>query len=415
MSIALPMLSQLQAEHAELCARNLRINMTRGLPSPEQLALAEPFLSLPGASNFVSRDGVDWRNYGGLQGMPEVRELLGRTLLAMPPENVAIGENASLALMYDTIAHALWHGVPGSARAWRHEPVIKFLCPAPGYDRHFSLCADFGIEMIPVPMLNTGPDMDVVERLVAADAAIKAMWCVPKFSNPTGAVYSEDTLNRLAAMPTAAPDFRVLWDNAYAVHDLEGNSPNLEILDRCAAAGHADRVFGFASTSKLLMPGAGLAVFGSSAANLAWWLERRKYRTIGPDKVNQLRHLLFFRDGDGLLAHMRQHGEIVRPRFERVVQAFDDAFAGTDIARWTRPKGGYFISLDTPKGCARRTVELAQQAGIAMTPAGATYPLGRDPDDSNLRIAPTYVDLDALGVAAHGIATCVKLAAAERS
>ncbi|HAT29297.1 MAG TPA: aminotransferase [Janthinobacterium sp.] len=408
--------TRLESLYADLCARGLKINMTRGVPSTEQLALAKRFLSLPGGSAFASRDGSDWRNYGGLQGMPEVRELFADKLLGLPADGVAIGENSSLALMHEAFGHAFLRGVPGGARPWSGESVVKFICPVPGYDRHFSICDEFRVEMLPVAMLATGPDMDAVERLVASDPAIKGIWCVPKYSNPSGATYDADTVRRLAAMPTAAPDFRIFWDNAYAVHHLgEDEIANQDIAGLCAAAGHANRPFVFASTSKIVLPGAGLAFFGSSPENLAWWLERRKYRTIGPDKVNQLRHLEFFGDADGLMAHMRLQRAILAPKFDCVGAAFADSFTADDGASWTRPAGGYFISLDVAPGTARRTVELAQRAGIALTPAGATHPGGRDPEDRNIRISPTYVDLETLASASRGAALCAQLALAERA
>jgi DNA-binding transcriptional MocR family regulator len=407
--------AQLEENYASLCAQGLKINMTRGVPAVEQLALSRRFLSLPGDSSFVSRDGSDWRNYGGLQGMPEVRELFAGALLGLPADGVAIGENSSLALMHEAFSHAFMRGVPGGIRPWAQEPVVKFICPVPGYDRHFAICDEFRVEMLPVPLLDGGPDMAQVERLVAADPAIKGIWCVPKYSNPTGIVYDADTINRLAAMPAAAADFRIFWDNAYAVHHLTDNEiPNQDIAACCAAAGNPNRVFIFASTSKIVLPGAGLAFFGSSPDNLAWWLERRKYRTIGPDKVNQLRHLELFGDAAGLMAHMRQQRALLAPKFDCVDAAFREAFGDSGQAIWTRPAGGYFISLDITPGCAKRTVALAQRAGIALTPAGATYPGGCDPDDANIRISPTYIDLSALAIASRGTAICAQLAAAER-
>jgi DNA-binding transcriptional MocR family regulator len=397
-----------------LCALGLKINMTRGVPAPDQLALSERFLSLPGHSDFVSRDGIDWRNYGGLQGMPEVRELFAQALLGLPPEAIAIGENSSLALMHEALDHAYRRGVPGSVRPWAQEPVVKFVCPVPGYDRHFSICDEFGIVMLPVPMLDNGPDMQAVAALVAADPAIKGMWCVPKYSNPSGAVYSADTVAQLAAMPSAAPDFRLFWDNAYAVHHLgEDSPPNPDICGLSAQAGYPNRAFVFASTSKIVMPGAGLAFFGASPENLAWWLERRKQRTIGPDKLNQLRHLLFFGTPQGLADHMRAHRALLAPKFACVDRVFAQAFGADTAVRWTTPQGGYFIHLQVAPGCAKRTVELAQQAGIALTPAGAPYPGGDDPDDANIRISPTYIDLDTLAQAAAATALCAQLAAAE--
>ncbi|MEJ5061279.1 MULTISPECIES: aminotransferase class I/II-fold pyridoxal phosphate-dependent enzyme [unclassified Pseudomonas] len=389
----------------------LDINMTRGLPSPEQLDLANPYLFLPGASGFVSVDAVDWRNYGCLQGLSETRELVADVLLGLPAEQIAVGENSSLALMHETLGYAFSHGFCSSERPWREEPAIKFLCPVPGYDRHFAMCAEYNIEMLTVPMLDTGPDMDVVEHLVASDPAIKGMWCVPKYSNPSGAIYSGETLTRLARMPTAATDFMLFWDNAYAVHHLTDEEvPNQPLSRLCEEGGNPDRFIIFASTSKVVLPGAGLAFFGSSPKNLAWWLNHRKCRTIGPDKVNQLRHLMFFRSSEGLLAHMKKHRHLLAPKFDRLESELSNGFEGVAQVKWTKPRGGYFVSLELPQGCARRTVELALQAGVALTPAGATHPSGRDPYDSDIRLAPTYLDLETLGVAAQVLVLCALLA-----
>lgn len=410
---------QLTREELEVCysrimAASLDINMTRGLPSPEQLALADPFLSLPGAADFTSKSAVDWRNYGCLQGLHEFRELVADLLLGLPPEQIAVGENSSLALMHEAIGYAFCHGLCTSPRPWGKEPVVRFLCPVPGYDRHFSICDEFGIEMIPVPMIETGPDMDVVERLVASDPAIKGMWCVPKYSNPSGVVYSRETVVRLANMPSAASDFALFWDNAYAVHHLTGDEvPNQPVAKLCEVAGHADRLLVFASTSKIVLPGAGMAFFGSSPNNLQWWLKHRGSRTIGPDKVNQVRHLRFFGNAKGLSDHMKRHRELLAPKFERLEIELSKGFAGREQVAWTKPKGGYFVSLDVPQGCAGRTVELALTAGVALTQAGATHPGGRDPQDSTIRLAPTYLDSETLCTAAQVLVVCVLLAIAQ--
>jgi DNA-binding transcriptional MocR family regulator len=406
---------QLEICYSRVTDNPLDINMSRGLPSPEQLNLADSFLSLPGQSCFASAAAGDWRNYGGLQGMPEIRELVAETLLGLPADQIAVGENSSLALMHETLGYVFSHGLRGSPGPWGKESSIKFLCPVPGYDRHFAMCDAYNIEMVPVPMLETGPDMDMIERLVASDPTIKGMWCVPKYSNPSGTVYCGETVARLARMPTAAEDFVLFWDNAYAVHHLTDDEvPNQPIARLCEEAGNGDRVFVFASTSKIVLPGAGLAFIGSSAANLAWWLGHRKYRTIGPDKVNQLRHLLFFRDSKGVTDHMKKHRELLAPRFERLESELSHGFAEVSRVHWTKPKGGYFVSLDLPEGCARRVVELALQAGVALTQAGATHPNELDPRDSNIRLAPTYLDLETLGVAAQVLVLCVLLALAQR-
>ncbi|MFY0728574.1 aminotransferase class I/II-fold pyridoxal phosphate-dependent enzyme [Pseudomonas sp. NFX15] len=391
------------------------INMARGLPSGAQLELANSFLSLPGKSDFVSGNAIDWRNYGDLQGLPEIRELVADLLLGLSADQIAVGENSSLALMHEALGYAFSHGLYASPRPWGKEPSIKFLCPVPGYDRHFSMCEDYNIEMVPIPMLETGPDMDMIERLVASDPTIKGMWCVPKYSNPSGTVYCGETVARLARMRAAAEDFVLFWDNAYAVHHLTDDEvSNQPIAQLCEEAGHGDRFFVFASTSKIVLPGAGLAFFGSSAANLAWWLSHRKYRTIGPDKVNQLRHLLFLRDSQGLSDHMRKHRSLLAPKFERLEAQLSSGFDGVSHVRWTTPKGGYFVSLDLPEGCARRAVELALQAGVALTQAGATHPNELDPCDSDIRLAPTCLDLETLDVATQVLVLCVLLSIAQQ-
>ncbi|WP_213881088.1 aminotransferase class I/II-fold pyridoxal phosphate-dependent enzyme [Pseudomonas sp. dw_358] len=408
-------LARLTQQHLEVCARGLAINMTRGVPAAEQLDLAEAFLALPGVDGWHTRDGSDARNYGGLQGLPEVRELLAGPLLGLPAEQVVIGENSSLALMHEALSNALLHGMPRSERPWSREAEVKFICPVPGYDRHFSLCEGFGIQMLPVPLLEDGPDMDQVEALVAADPAIKGVWCVPKYSNPSGVIYSQAVVARLAAMVTAAPDFSIFWDNAYAVHHLTAARPqNLDICGLAAAAGQSDRVLMFASTSKVLFPGAGLAVFGGSPSTVDWWLRHRSLRTIGPDKLNQLRHVRFFGDSQGIERHMQAQQQVLAPKFSCVDQVFGEHFA-EGAARWSRPLGGYFVSLEVQPGCARRTVELAREAGIALTPAGAPFPYGRDAHDNLIRISPTCVGIGELAQACAVVALCANLAAAQQA
>jgi DNA-binding transcriptional MocR family regulator len=394
-------------------ARGLKLDMTRGKPSPEQLDLSNGLLAFPGNRDHSTEAGEDARNYGGLQGLPEARALFA-PMLGAPAERIAVGDNSSLAIMHDCLVWALLKGVPGSPAPWAQGPAPTFLCPVPGYDRHFALCEEFGIRMIPVPMTGQGPDMDAVEALVA-DPTVKGMWCVPKYSNPSGEVYSDEVVRRLAAMKAGAPDFRLFWDNAYAVHHLtERRRAIADILDLCEKAGHADRAFVFASTSKVTLAGGGLAFFASSPANLRWYLARAGKRTIGPDKLNQLRHVRFLKDEAGLLRHMDAHRALLAPKFEAVISALETRLAGTGAAEWTRPEGGYFISLDATAGTARRIVALAREAGLALTPAGATWPHGRDPDDRNLRLAPTYPPLADVRVASEGIAICILLAALEK-
>ncbi len=391
-------------------ARGLKLDLTRGKPSGEQLDLSNGLLALPGRQDYLAADKTDTRNYGVLQGLPELRALLA-PLFGAAPSQIILGDNSSLALMHDAIAFALLKGTVGSPRPWSQEPRVAFLCPVPGYDRHFAICQDFGIEMIPVPLGDDGPDMDMVERLVAGDAAIKGMWCVPKYSNPTGTVYSNAVVERLAVMKTAAPDFRIFWDNAYAVHHLTDERIEISsLLDACTRHGHADRAFVFGSTSKITLAGSGVALFAASAANVAWYLGRMGKRTIGGDKINQLRHVRFLRDTEGLLALMDRHRAIVAPKFATVVETFERHLAGMGVASWIVPKGGYFISLDVLDGCAKELVRLAKDAGVELTPAGATHPLGRDPHDRTVRIAPTFPDFATVATAAEGVALSVLLA-----
>lgn len=401
-------------EYAELRARGLSLDLTRGKPSPEQLDLAGDLLSLPGGGDVKAADGTDTRNYGGLLGLPELREIFAGPLQVPAGQLLALG-NASLTLMHDNVVQALLSVVPGGERRWADEPRVRFVCPVPGYDRHFGVCERYGIDMVPVPLTGEGPDMDVVEELVASDPTIKGMWCVPKYSNPTGEVYSDETVRRLAAMRTAAPDFRLFWDNAYAVHHLTGERVEiLSILDACAEAGNPDRAFVFGSTSKITTAGSGVAFVGSSPANVAWMKERLLKQTIGPDKVNQLRHVRFFRDTDGVTAHMERHRALLEPRFAAVYEVLESELGPLGIAEWTRPKGGYFVSLDVPDGCASEVVRLAKEAGIALTPAGAAFPYGKDPRDREIRLAPSFPSVEEVREAMRAVAVCVRLAAAEQ-
>jgi len=402
---------QIQLRYDAFTTRGLALDLTRGKPSSDQLDLSNGLLALPGESDFTAADGTDVRNYGGLQGLPELRALLA-SLFGLPPAQVVLGDNSSLALMHDAIAFSMLKGTVDSPRPWSQEPRLAFLCPVPGYDRHFAITEDFGFDLIPVPLDANGPDMDVVERLVA-DAAVKGIWCVPKYSNPTGTVYSAATTERLAAMTTAAPDFRVIWDDAYAVHHLTAeriDTPNL--LEACARHGHPQRAWVFGSTSKVTLAGAGVALFGASPENVAWYLGRMGKRTIGGDKINQLRHVRHLRDTAGLLALMDRQRAIVAPKFASVIETFERELAGTGVATWSVPKGGYFITLDVLAGCATHVIRLAKAAGVALTPAGSAYPHGRDPRDGNIRIAPTFPDLPAVSTAAEGVAASVLLAAA---
>ncbi|MEU6998498.1 aminotransferase class I/II-fold pyridoxal phosphate-dependent enzyme [Nonomuraea sp. NPDC046570] len=405
-------LDQAVRDYEALVQRGLKLDLTRGKPSPHQLDLSEAMLTLP--STHLAADGTDGRNYGNQQGLAETRELFAG-LLQVPAGQLVVGGNSSLAMMHDSIVHALLSVVPGGERRWADEPEIVFLCPVPGYDRHFALCERFGITMVAVPMNDQGPDMDVVERLVAEDARVKGIWCVPKYSNPSGVTYSDETVRRLAAMPVAAPDFRIFWDNAYAVHHLTDAPAELaDLLALCAEHGNADRAFVYGSTSKVTLAGSGISFFGSSPANVAWFLANSAKQTIGPDKINQLRHVEFLRDAEGLAAHMRRHAELIWPKFEAVDRVLNKELGGTGLATWSSPTGGYFISLDVPEGCAREVVAKAKAAGIALTPAGATHPYGDDPADRTIRIAPTFPTLDELEQAIAGLAVCVRLVAAQR-
>ena len=404
-------LAKAQADYETFRARGLKLDMTRGKPAPEQLSLSDAMLTLPGNGDYSSEAGDDTRNYGVLQGLAEVRALFAPMLQA-PPEQVFVGDNSSLGLMHDTIVWALLKGVPGGAKPWKDEN-IAFLCPVPGYDRHFAICEQYGIDMIPVAMTADGPDMDEVERL-AVDPRVKGMWCVPKYSNPGGEIYSDTTAKRLAAMRTGAPDFRLFWDNAYSVHHLTATKHTVaDILALCAEAGNPDRAFVFASTSKVTMAGSGLAFFAASPANLKWFMGRAFFRTIGSDKVNQLRHLRFFRDWAGLERYMDAHRALIAPKFAAVQTHLEKRLGGTGLARWSKPEGGYFITVDAVDGTAKRIVELAKAAGVALTPAGSTSPKGIDPHDRTLRLAPTFPSLADVTTASEVIAICIELAGLE--
>jgi DNA-binding transcriptional MocR family regulator len=408
-------LHELQQNYEAFKARGLKLNLTRGKPSSAQLELSEEMLALPGKGNYMAEGATDCRNYGVLQGLVEARKLFAG-MVGAPAEQVVVANNSSLALMHDCVAYALLKGTCDSEAPWSKQGEVAFLCPVPGYDRHFKICEDYGIRMIPVAMREDGPDVDEVERLVATDGSIKCMWCMPKYSNPTGTTYSDGVIARLASMKTAAADFRLFWDNAYGVHHLTDERVEIaNILELCAKQGHANRAFVFASTSKITIAGAGLALFAGSKENVKWLLARMTPRTIGPDKLNQLRHVLYLKNEPGILELMDRHRALIAPKFWKVREVFESRLAGVPGVSWTRPKGGYFISLEVPKGCARRVVALAQGAGIELTPAGATHPYGKDPEDRTIRIAPTFPDLAEVAQAAEGVALCVLLAAAEKA
>ena len=405
-------LADKQAAYADLQARGLKLDLTRGKPSSAQLDLSERLLSLP--SGWKDRAGVDVRNYGGLEGLIELREIFAE-LLWVDVDQVICQGNSSLSLMHQTICYLLLWGGPDSERPWKDEPVVKFICPVPGYDRHHTLLDWFGIEMVTVPMHDDGPDAAAVAELVRDDPSVKGMWIVPTYANPTGAVVSEEVAAELMAMPTAAPDFRILWDNAYAFHHLtEEEAKSADALSLAAASGHPNRPIMYASTSKITFAGAGVSVLAASTANKTWFLRHLAMGSIGPDKVNHLRHVEFFGSADGVRDHMRRHRAIIAPKFEAVDAALTAELEGLGIAEWTRPTGGYFVNLDVLDGTATRVVELAKQAGIALTPAGASFPLGHDPRDRNIRLAPTFPELAEVETAMAGVATCVALAAAEQ-
>ncbi len=404
-----------KANYADLQAKQLKLDLTRGKPSPEQLDLSNGLLELPGAGKDSYRDGegTDTRNYGGLHGLPELRAIFGE-LLGIPVQNLIAGNNASLELMHDVVVFSLLHGGVDSPKPWVTEEAVKFLCPVPGYDRHFAITESLGIEMINVPMLEDGPDVDLIEELVAADPGIKGMWCVPVFSNPTGVTFSWEKVRRLVQMRAAATDFRLFWDNAYAVHTLTHDPvQQIDVLGLAAAAGNQNRPYVFASTSKITFAGAGVSFFGGSLANIAWYLQHAGKKSIGPDKVNHLRHLRFFKDADGVRLQMQRHQQLLAPKFALVQEILEDRLGESKIASWTDPKGGYFVNLDVWPGTAKRTVSLAKDAGIAVTEAGASFPYRKDPDDKTIRIAPTFPSLPELREAIDGLATCALLAATE--
>lgn len=408
-------IERLREEYSRYQAMELNLNMSRGKPCKEQLDLSMGMMdALNSDADLTCEDGTDCRNYGVLTGIHEAKVLIG-DMMENNPDNIIIFGNSSLNVMYDTISRAYSHGIMGNT-PWCRLDKVKWLCPVPGYDRHFGITEYFGFEMIPVPMSPAGPDMDMIEKLVAEDPAIKGIWCVPKYSNPQGYSYSDETVRRFARLKPAAPDFRIFWDNAYGIHHLYDDKQDylIEILAECKRAGNPDLVYKFASTSKITFPGSGIAAIATSPNNMEDILSTMQHQTIGHDKVNQLRHVRFFKDIHGMTEHMRKQADIIRPKFEAVEQILDENLTGLDIGTWTKPRGGYFISFDSLDGCAKDIVAHCKKAGVQMTGAGATWPYHHDPHDSNIRIAPTYPPLDDLKTAANLFCLCVKLVSAEK-
>ena len=407
--------AELNAAYEDAKGKGLKLDMSRGKPAVNQLDMTMDFLDVVNSQSAMkAEDGMDVRNYGGLDGIPEAKKLMA-DILEVKPENVIVCGNASLNIMYDTVSRAMTHGILGNT-PWCKLEHVKFLCPVPGYDRHFGITEHFGIEMINVPMTPEGPDMDLVEKLVSEDPAIKGIWCVPKYSNPQGYTYSDETVRRFAALTPAAPDFRIFWDNAYCVHHLyEDKQDTLpEILGMCKANGKEDMVLEFASTSKISFPGSGIAALAASEANLKDVRNMMKVQTIGHDKVNQLRHVRFFKNIHGIVEHMKKHADILRPKFEAVLDVLERELGGLEIGSWIAPHGGYFISFDAMEGCAKAIVAKAKEAGLVMTGAGATFPYGKDPHDSNIRIAPSYPTPEELSVAAEIFVLSVKLVSIDK-
>ncbi len=408
-------IESLKAEYKKYQDMSLTLDMSRGKPCTEQLDLSMGMMDvLNSGVDLRSEDGTDCRNYGTLTGLPETRQLLG-DMMENHPSNIIIYGNSSLNVMFDTVSRAMTHGIMGNT-PWCRLDKVKFLCPVPGYDRHFSMTDYFGIEMIPVPTNEEGPDMDMVEKLVSEDESIKGIWCVPKYANPSGYSYSDYTVRRFARLKPAAKDFRIFWDNAYCVHHLYEDRQDhiIEILAECKRAGNPDLVYKFASTSKITFPGSGIAALATSANNMEDIKKQLKNQTIGHDKVNQLRHVRFFKDIHGLTEHMRKHAEIIRPKFEAVEEILDKNLSGLDVGSWTKPNGGYFICFNALEGCAKEIILMAKKAGVTMTEAGATWPHHEDPKDSDIRIAPTYPPLNELRTAAELFSLCVKLVSAQK-
>ena len=407
--------AQCQKDYDAFKAQGLKLDMSRGKPGADQLDITMPMLDvLNSSSDMKSIDGTDTRNYGFLTGIPEAKQLFAE-MLGVSPEEIIVGGNASLSLMFDSVSRAMSHGVLGSEKPWGKLDKVKFLCPAPGYDRHFGICECFGIEMITVPMTPTGPDMDMVEKLVSEDESIKGIWCVPMYSNPDGITYSDETVKRFANLSPKAKDFRIFWDNAYCVHHLTDDPDTLlNIFDEAKKVGKEDMIFEFASTSKISFPGAGVAVMAASKANIAQISKILGMQYISYDKVNQLRHVRYFKNLDGIKAKMQEHKKLIAPKFNIVLEALDKELGELGILSWHKPKGGYFISVYTLDGCAKKVVAYCKDGGVNLTGAGATYPYKKDPSDSNIRIAPTYPSVDELKKAVELFCISVKLASAEK-
>ena len=406
---------ELEKQFEDVKGKGLKLDMSRGKPAKAQLDLSNGMMDiLNSETDLVSSDGVDCRNYGILDGISDARKLLA-DMSEVPERNILIYGNSSLNVMFDTVARAMTHGFLGST-PWCKLDKVKFLCPVPGYDRHFGITEFFGIEMINVPLLPTGPDMDMVEKLVAEDPAIKGIWCVPKYANPPGISYSDETVKRFAHLKPAAEDFRIFWDNAYCIHHLYNGEPAqiLNILEECEKAGNPDMVYEFVSTSKVVFPGSGMAALAASTANVASIKKQMAVQTIGHDKVNQLRHVRFFGDNEGMEAHMKKHADLIRPKFEALISIMEEDLGGLDIAEWTNPKGGYFIGFDSMPGCAKEIVAKMKEAGVILTGAGATFPYHIDPQDRNIRLAPTFPTIDELKLASRVFTVCVRLVSAEK-
>ena len=408
------LLVELNKEYEAMKAKNLALDMSRGKPSAAQLSISNDMLDvLDSKSDCKTADGIDCRNYGNLEGIPQARKLMG-DLMRVPAENVLVCGNASLNIMYDCVSRAMMFGIMGCT-PWSKLPKVKFLCPAPGYDRHFKITELFGIEMINIPMTEDGPDMDMVEKLVAADSSVKGIWCVPKYSNPQGVVYSDETVRRFANLKPAAKDFRIFWDNAYLCHHIYDESIEiLEILSECEKAGNPDLVYEFCSTSKVTFAGGGISAIATSLANLEWIKQSLTVQTISYDKLNQLRHVLYFENADAIRAHMRKHADFMRPKFDAVLEKLDKELGDTGIASWKKPMGGYFISFETMEGCAKAVVAKCKEAGVVLTGAGATYPYGIDPKDTNIRLAPSFPTPEELSEAAELFTLCVKIVSVEK-
>lgn len=408
--------AELDKQFEDAKGKGLKLDMSRGKPTPAQLDMAMDIMdALNADSDMMTENGMDTRNYGLMDGIPEAKRLMADMMGGIPAENVIVYGNASLSIMYDTVSRSVTHGVMGNT-PWCKLDKVKFLCPAPGYDRHFAITQHFGIEMITIPMTPAGPDMDLVEKYVAEDESVKGIWCVPKYSNPQGISYSDETVRRFAALKPAAKDFRIYWDNAYVVHHLYDDKQDeiLEILSECEKAGNPDLVYEFASTSKVSFAGAGISAFAASKANIEEAKRSMTIQTIGHDKVNQLRHVRYFKNIDGITAHMRKHAEIIRPKFEATLAVLDKELSGLGIGEWTKPLGGYFISFDAMEGCAKAIVAKCKEAGVVLTGAGATFPYGKDPKDSNIRIAPTYPTAEEMAAASDLFVLCVKLVSVEK-